>query len=116
MNYLGRYAEMNAANYLRDNGYYLVAHSYKSRFGEIDLIARNDKYIAFVEVKARNENSIATPREFVDDKKQKKIIATSSIFLSRHKTDLQPRFDVIEVYMQDNKIKSIKHLENAFTL
>ncbi len=116
MNYLGRIAEMKAANYLREKGYYIVAHSYKSRFGEIDLIAEYKGFVVFVEVKARNENSIAAPKEFVDENKQKKIIATSSLYLSAYKTDLQPRYDVIEVYLKDNKIKSIKHLENAFTL
>lgn len=116
MNYSGRRAEMKAALYLREKGYNIVAHSYKSRFGEIDLIAEYKGFIVFVEVKARNENSIAAPREFVDESKQKKIIATSSLYLSRYKTKLQPRYDVVEVYMQDNQIKSVKHLENAFTL
>lgn len=116
MNYRGRRAEMKAALYLRQKGYVPVAHNYRSRFGEIDLIFEDKDYIVFVEVKARGENSIALPKEFVDDNKQKKIIATASIFLANNKTSKQPRFDVIEVYLKDKQIKSIKHLENAFTL
>lgn len=112
----GRIAEMKAANYLRSKGYELLEHSYKCRLGEIDLIMLDKDYILFVEVKARNENSIALPKEFVDSEKQKKIIATSGLYLSQNKFNQQPRYDVIEVYLDKNKIISIKHLENAFTL
>ena len=47
MNNKGRLAEMKAANYLRDKGYFLLEQSYKSRFGEIDLILEYDNYIVF---------------------------------------------------------------------
>lgn len=116
MNNLGRLAEMKAANYLRQKGYVLLNHSYKSRYGEIDLVMLDGKYIVFVEVKARNENSLASPKEFVDEQKQKKIIATSGLYISQNHIKEQPRFDVVEVYLHKNEIKSIKHLENAFTL
>lgn len=117
MNNKGRLAEMKAANFLRDKGYFLLEHSYKSRFGEIDLIMEYKNFIVFVEIKARGENSIALPREFVDYNKQKKIIATAQLYVSRFDIKLQPRFDVVEVYLDENKkIKSIIHLENAFTL
>lgn len=116
MNNLGKLAEIKAADYLRKKKYTLVDANYTCRFGEIDLIVTNKKYIVFVEVKMRNENSIAQPREFVDEYKQRKMISTASLYLSQHKTQLQPRFDVIEVICKDNKIKSLKHLENAFTL
>ena len=115
MNNRGRLAEMKAANYLRSKGYYLLEHSYKSRFGEIDLIFEYKGFIVFAEVKARGENSIALPREFVDEIKQQKIIATANLYMQRYKVNLQPRFDVIEVFLENNRIKSIKHLENAFT-
>ena len=116
MNDLWKLAEIKASNYLIKKRYKLVDYNYSSRFGEIDIIVKNKKYIVFVEVKMRNENSIAEPREFVDYSKQQKIIATAKIYLSHHKTDLQPRFDVIEVFCEKGKIKSIKHLENAFQL
>ncbi|WP_308619852.1 YraN family protein [uncultured Eubacterium sp.] len=116
MNNKGRLAEMKAANYLREKGYCLIEHSYKSRFGEIDLIFEYKNFIVFVEVKARGENSIAQPREFVDEIKQKKIISTANLYMSQYKVKLQPRFDVIEVFLENNRIKSIKHLENAFSL
>lgn len=107
---------MKSANYLRNKGYTLVDHNFHSRLGEIDLVCEYKGFIVFVEVKARNENSIALPREFVDEQKQAKIIATAGLYIQKYNVELQPRFDVIEIYMQNNKVKSIKHLENAFCL
>lgn len=114
MNNKGKLWEIEAANYLRKKKYRLLCANYHSRFGEIDLIVSNRKYICFVEVKQRNVDSIAQPREFVTEQKQKKIISTAQIYLSQNPTNLQPRFDVIEMITKDNKIISVKHLENAF--
>ena len=116
MNNLGGLAERKAANYMRKKGYDLIEHNYNTRFGEIDLIFEYNDMIIFTEVKARNENSIALPREFVDEQKQAKIIATAGLYIQKYNVELQPRFDVIEIYMQNNKVKLIKHLENAFGL
>ena len=113
---MGRWGETRAAQYLEAQGLYIVARNWHSRFGEIDLIVKNRKYICFVEVKMRNEHSIAQPLEFVDSAKQNKLTACAKLYLSSHKTDLQPRFDVVEVFCENNAIKSFKHLENAFEL
>lgn len=114
MNNKGKLWEIEAANYLRKKKYKLLCANYHSRFGEIDLIVCNKKYICFVEVKQRNADSIAQPREFVTAQKQKRIISTAQLYLSQNPTNLQPRFDVIEIITKDNKIISVKHLENAF--
>jgi putative endonuclease len=116
MNTLGQLGENSAAKYLKRHHYSIVETNYACRLGEIDIIAKNKEYLLFVEVKQRNKDSIAMPREFVDLKKQQRIISTAQLYLSTHLTNLQPRFDVIEVYTENNKIKSIKHLENAFSL
>ncbi len=116
MNSLGKLAEMKACEFLEKKKYTLVDFNYSCRFGEIDLIVKNKKYLCFVEVKMRNESSIAKPMEFVDEIKQSKIAASANMYLASHKTNLQPRFDVVEVFCENNKIKSIKHLENAFQL
>lgn len=116
MNVNGAMAERFAANYLRKKGYKLIDFNYRSRLGEIDLIFTKRKYIVFVEVKARGEGSIAEPKEFVDENKMKKIIATAQLYMSYKKVDLQPRFDIVEVFLENDRPKSAKHLENAFTL
>lgn len=116
MNSLGKLAEIKACEYLKKKKYKLLDFNYVSVFGEIDLIMQKGKTICFIEVKMRNQNSIAAPAEFVDLRKQKKIISTAQIYLSNNNIKLQPRFDIIEVYSENNKIKCIKHLENAFEL
>ena len=113
----GPWGEALAAEYLRNKRYTLVAVGYKSRFGEVDLIVRNKHYLIFVEVKLRKSDSFAAAREYVDRRKQDRIRATASIYLSQNPTELQPRFDVIEIYAPDGhktKEPKITHLEDAF--
>ena len=113
----GHWGEALAADYLRARRYEIVACNYHSRFGEIDLIVKNRKYVVFVEVKARKDDAYAQAREFVTTHKQQRIRASAQIWLENNPTDLQPRFDVIEIYapegMQTKKPRII-HLENAF--
>lgn len=116
MNSKGKLGEIAAAKYLKKKRYKLVDVNFASRFGEIDLIVKNRKYLCFVEVKQRNTTSIATPAEFVTPAKQKKLISTAMLYLQNNPTKLQPRFDVVEVYTENHEIISIKHLENAFDL
>ena len=113
----GAWGEASAADYLRKKRYDIVAVSYKTRFGEIDLIAKNRKYLVFVEVKLRKNGEFAAAREYVDRNKQDRIRVTASMYLSQFPTDLQPRFDVIEVYAPagaESTKPVINHLEDAF--
>lgn len=109
----GLEGEERAAKYLKKQGYSITARNFQSRFGEIDIIAENDEYIIFVEVKARSEKSIAEPKEFVDRRKQRKIITTAEIYLSVNPTKKQPRFDVVEVKKEKSKVY-LNHIVNAF--
>ncbi len=116
-NLLGNWGEAQAAEYLRRKGYSIVTTNFRCRFGEIDLIARNRKFLVFVEVKLRKNASFAQAREFVDYKKQQRLRTTASLYLSRCPTTLQPRFDVIEVYAPQGMETAkpvINHLEDAF--
>ena len=113
----GPWGEALAAEYLRKKRYTLVAAGFQSRFGEIDLIVQNKQYLVFVEVKLRKTANFAAAREFVDRRKQDKIRVTASIYLSQNPTQLQPRFDVIEIYAPEGhmtKNPEITHLEDAF--
>ena len=95
----------------------MIAAGYRCRFGEIDLIAANRKYLIFVEVKTRKDGDFALAREFVDTRKQARIRSTAEMYLSQNPTRLQPRFDVIEVYAPQGtqtKDPQINHLEGAF--
>ena len=113
----GLWGEALAAEYLRKKHYKILASGYACRFGEIDLIASNRKYLVFVEVKTRKSGDFAMAREYVDRHKQDRIRMTASIFLSENPTELQPRFDVIEIYAPEGPATAnpkIQHMEDAF--
>ena len=91
--------------------------NYRCKFGEIDLIVSNKQYLVFAEVKLRKSDKFAGALEHVDYHKQRKIRTTAELFLSQYSTDLQPRFDVIEIYAPDGietKNPTINHVEDAF--
>jgi len=111
----GKMGETIALEYLNKKNYLTVAAGWRSRYGEIDLIVKNNEFIIFVEVKLRKNRSFAHAREYVGKEKQNKIRKTASLWLISHKTKLQPRFDVIEIYLPaDESIPEIIHIENAF--
>ncbi len=111
----GLIGEMYAAKKLREKGYDIYTANYRCRFGEIDIVAADDKYIIFTEVKTRSSGAIALPREWVDERKQEKLVKTAALYLQKNPVDLQPRFDVVEVYLDnEHKVESINHIENAF--
>lgn len=116
MNQKGQMGEMEAARYLRKKGYRILDANYHSRFGEIDLIAEKNGFLAFVEVKARARETFMAARESVTKTKQQKIIRTALLYLSENPMELQPRFDVIEVIGSPEKDCKITHMENAFTV
>lgn len=114
---LGAWGEATAANFLAKKKYKLEASGFRCRYGEIDLIVSNKKYLVFVEVKLRKSNNFAEAMEFVDVHKQRRLRTTAEFYLSQHPTNLQPRFDVIEVYAPQGTATlqpDIRHWEDAF--
>lgn len=114
---LGRWGEARVADYLRERGFRIIAAGYQSRFGEIDLIAEDGRYLAFTEVKLRKDASFAPGRVFVDARKQGRLRTTAEIYLATNPTNLQPRFDVAEIYAPQGtatKMPHIVYIENAF--
>ena len=115
-NVVGAWGEAVAAEYLRKKRYEILATGYRCRYGEIDLIVRNRRYLVFVEVKLRRSDRFAEAREFVDSRKQQRLRVTASLYLEQFPTELQPRFDVIEVYAPEGtatKHPHIIHLADA---
>ena len=114
---LGPWGESLAAEYLRKKHYELVGVNYRCRFGEIDIIAENKKYLVFVEVKLRKSAKFAEAMEFVDRRKQERLRQTAVMYLAQCETEKQPRFDVIEVYAPEGlatKKPVLRHWEDAF--
>ena len=116
-NLAGAWGEALAAKYLQRKRYKVIATNYRSRFGEIDLIVADRRYLVFVEVKLRKSDTFASAFEHVDRRKQDRIRTTAAIYLSEYPTDLQPRFDVVEIYAPEGtqtKRPQINHMEDAF--
>jgi len=116
---LGSFGEAQTAEYLRRKGCTILAMNYRTRFGEIDIIAADRRYIRFVEVKLRKNARFAQAREFVTRSKQEKIVAAAQSWLQLRPTKLQPRFDVMEIYAPagaDVSRLEMNYIENAFEL
>lgn len=113
----GAWGEATAAEYLRKKKYKVEAVGYQCRFGEIDLIVSDRKFLVFVEVKLRKSAKFAAARDYVNRAKQDRIRMTASMYLSQNPTALQPRFDVIEIYAPEGTATvnpEILHMEDAF--
>ena len=114
----GRWGEELVAADLTKKGFRILARRYRSRFGEIDLIAANEQYLCFTEVKLRKSGAFAPAWAAVDAGKQEKLRITAEIFLSEHpQLHQQPRFDIAEVYAPRGALAEearIIYWENAF--
>ncbi len=110
----GDAGEAYTAKWLKKHRYKIEDTNYSCRFGEIDIIASSKEYICFVEVKTRSANAIDRPASAVGAAKQRRIILTAQHYLTVNPTSLQPRFDVAEVIMQDDKVTGFNYIENAF--
>lgn len=114
---VGLKGESIAQDYLSKKGIIPILSNYKSRYGEIDIIAQDENYIIFVEVKTRKKHAVVSGRESVSGKKQERIIKTACMFMQERCIKKQPRFDVIEIKndYKGNCI-NINHIESAFSM
>ena len=115
----GNVGEDAAARLLRKHGYRILERNYAELGAEIDIIAKNREYYVFVEVKTRTlgHQSPKEPRpaSSVTPEKQRKIITVAKWYLGTLPRGRKIRFDVIEVYLdEEKKVQRIMHLENAF--
>lgn len=106
----GAIGEIDAEKFLENKGYKVLVTNYRNKLGEIDMIAKDNKTLVFVEVKRRSTLMFGRPCEAVDERKQNKIRAVAEIYLLKTKQYYADvRFDVIEVLGDE-----INHIENAF--
>lgn len=105
-----------AAEYLICNGYSIQIRNFRTRCGEIDIIAKDGEYLVFIEVKTRTSVRFGAPREAVDYHKQNRIKNIAKLYLLQKKFFDKPvRFDVVEVLLTDKSdAKSIIIIKNAF--
>ncbi|MBE6023644.1 MAG: YraN family protein [Cellulosilyticum sp.] len=107
---IGNQYEEMAKSYLLEQGYSIICQNFRSRFGEIDIIAWDHEYIVFIEVKYRKTKKFGYPREAVTYQKRRHILRTAQYFLlTQIGKELSCRFDVIEILGNQ-----LTHLKAAF--
>ena len=113
---IGNYGEKLAISYLIDNNYDILCHSFKCKQGEVDIIAKTQDIICFIEVKSRYSRLYGAPIESVTYSKRNRIINTAKYYLYINKTkNCNVRFDVIELILNNtNNIYNINHIKDAF--
>ena len=113
---LGRRAEDEAARFLEARGLRVVGRAFRTRAGEIDLVARDGEVLVFVEVKARTSLSWGRPAEAVGWRKRARLERAARFFLLRHALHPEPpcRFDVVEVLARPGEPWAIRHHRDAF--
>lgn len=111
----GNLGEEIASDYLIRNGYTILERNFMTRFGEIDIIAREGSYFSFIEVKARKDFSMGLPCEAVDKFKQRKIVRMAYLYISQKKLFNENfRFDIVELVLNSEGIKYIRLIKDAF--
>ena len=112
---IGKKGEDMVVSFLRKNGHTILKRNYLCRFGEIDIIAKKGDILLFVEVKTRKENSFVSAKESVDTHKIARLHKAGQDYLIKSQTeDLQPRFDVAEVTVQNDGKWWLNYIKNAF--
>jgi putative endonuclease len=112
---LGKTGEDLACRELRRRGYEILARRYRTRLGELDIVARDGPTVVFIEVKTRTSTTFGLPSEAVTALKQRRVWLMASDYLQRQGWDSRPcRFDVIEVSMEQGGRARIEVIQAAF--
>ena len=123
---VGQTGEDVAVKFLEQNGYTVLERNYRSGHQEIDIIARDHEFLIFVEVKTRSchipeRMNYGRPACAVGSAKQRNIVLAAQSYLRKHpENTLQPRMDVIEIYLKKTvegappSLLNVHHIRNAF--
>ena len=106
---LGKRGERQAQKYLKRQGWKILEKNWKNPFGEVDIIAKRDEVIAFIEVKTRLSDEFGAPNEAVQKSRKLKYIRGANYYFLNKNIDCTVRFDIIEIYKGQ-----LNHIENAF--
>ena len=112
---LGERGETAACGFLKDHGYEILEKNYKCKLGEIDVIARRQGRLAFIEIKTRTSTQFGTPQEAVDFRKQEKIFKVAQWYLKERKSLKSPvAFDVVAILWREGQSPEIRLVADAF--
>jgi len=114
----GKACEKEAVRYLQEKGYKVIEENYKTRLGEIDIIASDKSTTCFIEVKSRSSLDFGRPKEAISKNKQHKISQSALIYLKAHNLlDKSARFDVIEIiFDKATQGRAFSLIKDAFSL
>lgn len=111
---IGRFGESLACKYLEKIGYNIICRNFYTSNSEVDIISRNKDEFVFIEVKTRISKKYGYPIDSVDNLKKKHIMSAARYFIYKNSLENQNiRFDIIEVYINDNG-NLINHIKNVF--
>ena len=112
-NDFGKLGEELAVNYLIGKGYEILERNWRNIHKEIDIIAKDGKDLAIVEVKTRQTDEYGEPDVAVTKKKQRMLICAANAYIFKNRLDVETRFDVISIVFKDGE-PVIEHIEDAF--
>lgn len=114
--FLGKSGEEEAVNFLKEKGYKILKRNYRSKLGEIDIIAKDRDTFCFIEVKTRYSQRFGVPQEAVRARKQRQISKVALSFLKENNLlDKRARFDVVSI-MNLGERPELDLIKNAFEL
>ncbi len=112
---LGEMGEFLAKLYLKEQGFQILECNWTFGKAEIDLIAKENEVLIFVEVKLRSYDYYGRPEEFVSPKQRRLIFSASQIYMEKNDHDWEIRFDVISILRRKNEISyDLIHYKDAF--
>ncbi len=115
---LGARGEREAARHLKARGYEILERNYRTRLGEIDLVAFRDGVLAFVEVRSQTAPPMIDPLQTITRAKQRRIVQAAQTYAALNRVaehDVAMRFDVVAVLFDgDGRAREVRHLEGAF--
>lgn len=113
---LGDLGEDLAAKFLARRGYEILTRKYRSKFGELDIVARDKDTLVFVEVRSKSSSEYGLPQETIDGRKKERLRRVAVSFQARFSLlDYNSRFDCVAVVFGDNgKVENIELIKDAF--
>ncbi len=111
---LGAFGESLAHRNLLSKGYQILERNYRFSKSEVDLIAKKDDILIFVEVKTRSYNHYGQPEEFVSPRQEQLLFDTATHYMNKINHEWEIRFDIVSILYKNKNNYQIKHLKDAF--
>ena len=113
-NELGKWGEQIARDLLISKGYQILEQNWSCGHKEIDIIAKDGDELVIVEVRTRRVSTLVDPEETVDKIKQRYLIWSAEAYVERNNLDMDVRFDIVAILVDNKNERRVEHIENAF--